>query len=113
MKYTTSYLMALTLIVAIVCAVGRFFDVGQAIGVALLAGFLLAPSVLVFLLAPFRSMSVNTRQGVTLGFLIVLGLPATIIAAVVVHPALGAFLFLFAFLVWAPQIALLKDLQST
>jgi hypothetical protein len=103
--------MALTAIVAVLCTAGRYLGPTDAIGVVLMAAILLAPSVMVTLLAPFKTMTLVTRQRLTFGFLALLGLPA-IIAAVFVDPSLSAFIFLFTFSIWAVQFALLKDLHS-
>lgn len=111
MKFTTWYLFALMLIAAVACGVGRLLGRDAALGVVLIAGLFFAPSVLVFLLAPF-SLPVRTRRRLTLVFLFVLGVPAAILSSVIVSPVLGSFLVLFALSFWAPQVVLLDDLQA-
>lgn len=95
------------------CALGRFFGLGEVVGVCLIAGFFGAPSVLAFLLAPFNFVSGLARQRLTFVVLILMGLPATVLAAVVVHPTLGVFLGLFACALWVPQVALLEEVDAT
>ncbi len=113
MKFSTSYLMALTALVALVCAVWRFLGPSGALGAFLVIGFFLAPSLLTFAFAPFKTMSVVTRQQLMIGLLIMLGGASAVLTGVIVNPALGAFLLLFAIVLWLPQYALLEDSQFT
>ena len=105
--------MALTIAVAMICAVGRVLGPDEAIGAALIASLFGAPSIFALLLVPFGILSLTTRHRLTVGFLLLLGLAVTIVVGIVVHPTVGMFLGLFAGMLWIPQFTLLGNLHRT